>query len=160
MNRAPQKNGVATNRIFDAYIAPSVHGKEKTMGFTIFRTTATAAICLLLAALFVFPSLCLKRFADEAEAHLENAQDALLMHDLDTAETECAALAALIDERMPALERFLSHAGVDALDASFRIAHAAVRVGEAGAAFEALAEASSILERLKGIELFSPNSLL
>ena len=130
------------------------------MGFTIFRTVATTAICLLLIALFLFPSLCLRRFADEAETHLARAKDALLLRDLGTAETECCALVALIGERMPALERFLSHAGVDALDASFRIAHAAVTVGEAGAAYEGLAEAESILERLKGIELFSPNSLL
>ncbi len=130
------------------------------MGFTIFRTCATAAICLLLVALFIFPSLTLRRFADEAEAHLAQAKDALLLRDLDTAETECFALTALIDDRMPALERFLSHAGVDALDAAFRAAHAAARIGEAGAALETLAEAESILERLKGIELFSPNSLL
>ena len=130
------------------------------MGFTIFRTVATILICLLLAALFFFPSQTLCRFADDAEAHLNAAQAALIRRDLAAAETECRALVSLIDERMPALERFLSHAGVDALDGSFHVAHAAAEIGEAGAAYEALAEARSILERLKGIELFSPNSLL
>ena len=130
------------------------------MGFTIFRTVLTVAICLLLAALFLFPSRMLCRFSDEAEAHIDRAQTALLRRDPSTAEAECRALVALIDERMPALERFLSHANVDALDGSLHAAHAASEIGEAGAAYEALAEARSILERLRGIELFSPNSLL
>ena len=130
------------------------------MGFTIFRTCATAAICLLLAALFLFPSLTLRRFSDDAETHLAQAKDALLRRDLVAAESECRALVLLLGDRMPALERFLSHAGVDALDASLRAAYAAAEIGDAGASFEALAEAESILERLKGIELFSANSLL
>lgn len=130
------------------------------MGFTVFRTCATVAVCLLLAALFIFPSQTLCRFADEAEAHLKRAQEALLEGDVAAAEPACRALTELIDDRMLALERFLNHASVDALGASFAIAYAAVRIGDAGAAIEALAEAETILDRLRGIELFSPNSLL
>ena len=130
------------------------------MGFTVFRICATAAICLLLAGLFIFPSRTLCRFAEEAEMRIEHAQDALLRRDPAIAEAECRALVELIDDRMPALERFLNHASVDALDGSLHVAYAAARIGEAGAAIEALAEAQSVLERLRGIELFSPNSLL
>ena len=61
---------------------------------------------------------------------------------------------------MPALERFLNHSNVTALTSAFGIAYAAVRIGDCSAAYEALADAETALERLKGIELFSPNSLL
>ena len=130
------------------------------MGFTVFRICMTVAICLFLIALFIFPSKALCRFADEAESRLSLAKNALLRGDLAAAETECRILKELIGDRMPVLERFLNHASVDALDASLAIAFAAVRIGESGAAIEALAEAESLLERLRGIELFSPNSLL
>ena len=130
------------------------------MGFTVFRTCMTIAICLFLIALFIFPSQALCRFADEAERRISLAKNALLGGDPAAAETECHALKELIGERMPVLERFLNHASVDALDASLAVAYAAVRVGESGAAIEALAEAESLIERLRGIELFSPNSLL
>ncbi len=130
------------------------------MGFTVFRTAMTVAICLLLLALFIFPSRTLCRFADAADANIEQAKDALRRGDCARAQDACAALCALIGERMLPLERFLNHANVDALDASFRVAHAAASVRDAGAAIEALAEAQSILDRLRGIELFSPNSLL
>ncbi len=130
------------------------------MGFTIFRRCMTLLICVLLLMLFIFPSQTLCRFADEAETRIARVQDALLIGDFAAAARESRALTELIDARMPALERFLNHASVDALDAGFRVAYAAVCIGDGSAAFEALAEARSVLERLKGIELFSFNSLL
>ena len=50
--------------------------------------------------------------------------------------------------------------GIDALDARIAVADFTLRAGDAGAAAEALAEARSILVRIKGIELFSWNNLL
>ncbi len=130
------------------------------MGFSIFRACMTVTICLLLLALFLFPSGMLRSFADEAEAHIRRAGDALLQHDEAAAERECSALCALAQRSVPALERFLNHSNVTALTSAFGIAYAAVRIGDCSAAYEALSDAETALERLKGIELFSPNSLL
>lgn len=130
------------------------------MGFTIFRACMTILFCILLLAMFIFPSQMLKAFSDDAEGHMQNAMDALTKDDLERAEAECYALVGQMDRHMPALERFLNHEVVDALAATFEIAYAAVRIGDAHAAFEALAEAKTTLDRLRGIELFSPNSLL
>jgi hypothetical protein len=130
------------------------------MGFTIFRGVMTALICLFLILLFLLPPAYLEQFYTEADTRIDRAQNALLMGDLDAAEPDCSALTALMRERMPALERFLSHADVDALDAAFAVADCAIRAREPGAAAEALAEARSILTRIRGIEHFSWNSLL
>ncbi len=130
------------------------------MGFSIFRACMTILFCLMLLALFFFPSHMLRGFADNLEAHIARAEQALEQNDLTAAERECRALTDGMDEHMQALERFLNHEIVDALGAALEIAHAAVRIGDAHAAYEALAEAGTTLERLKGIELFSPNSLL
>ena len=130
------------------------------MGFTVFRTAATILICLLLLFLFFFPSRYLDRLANEAEALIAEAQDALYLNDPITAHEACVKLVALSEKHMPALERFLNHSNVDTLAGSFAVAEAALRVGDAGAAGEALAEALTMLSRLRGIEQFSPNNLL
>lgn len=130
------------------------------MGFSVFRTVMTAAICLFLVLLFVLPSCTLRRFSGEADSLIRAALDCLERGDAERARGFCASLSALVSERMPALERFLNHADIDALDAAVAVAGCAVRVGDAGAAAEALAEAGSILARIRGIELFSWNSLL
>lgn len=130
------------------------------MGFSIFRACMTVLFCLLLLGLFIVPSQTVKAFSDEAERQIAIAERALQSNDLPEAERACGALCALMDNNMLALERFMNHEIVDALGAAFEIAYAAVRIGDAHAAFEALAEAGTTLERLCGIELFSPNSLL
>ncbi len=130
------------------------------MGFSVFRIAMTIVICISLLLLFLLPSAVLTRFAEEAEALIDQSIDALLKKDLRAAEPYCVALHALVRERMPVLERFLNHANIDSLDAAVAVADCAVRAGEAGAAAEALAEAKSILIRILGIELFSWNSLL
>ena len=130
------------------------------MGFSVFRAAMTIAICLFLLVLFLLPSSVLTRFSDEAEAWIASADEALTAGDLSAAAPCCKALTALVCERMPVLERFLNHADIDALDAAVAVADRAIRIGDAGAAAEALAEAGTILNRIKGIELFSWNSLL
>lgn len=130
------------------------------MGFTIFRTTATVAICLLLILLFLIPSHYLDRIADEAETLIVEAMDALFHNDLKTAHARCQKLVALSEENMPALERFLNHTNVDTFAGSLAVAEAAVRIGDDGAAVEALAEALAMLDRVRGIEHFSLNNLL
>lgn len=130
------------------------------MGFSIFRTAATILICIFLILLFVLPSAYLDRFSEDAGALIDSAESALIAGNTADAQPFCAALFSLVRERMPALERFLNHADIDALDACVAVADCAVRANEAGAAAEALAEARSILVRIRGIELFSWNSLL
>lgn len=130
------------------------------MGFSVFRICMTILICLFLLTLFLVPSAYLDRFSSEADALIDAAERAILSGDLSAAGPYCAALFSLVRERMPALERFLNHATVDALDAAVAVADCAVRAGDAGAAAEALAEARSVLVRIRGIELFSWNSLL
>ena len=130
------------------------------MGFSVFRTVMTAAFCIFLILLFLLPSCLLKRFSEEAETLLSAALEQLKRGECEIAARSCGALAALVSDSMPVLERFLNHADVDALDAAVAVADCAVRIGDGGAAAEALAEAASILKRIKGIELFSWNSLL
>ena len=130
------------------------------MGFTIFRTTVTLLICAFLVLLFLLPSSILRRFSEEADALIGDAETALLGGDPEAARAHCAALKALVRDRMPVLERFLNHASIDALDAAAAVADCAARADDTGAAAEALAEARSILVRIEGIELFSWNSLL
>lgn len=130
------------------------------MGFTVFRAVMTILICCFLLLLFVLPSAYLKAFSEDAEALLSAAETALIRGDSDAAAPYTDALADLVRERMPVLERFLNHTNVDSLDTSVAVAHCAVRAGEPGTAAEALAEARSILERIRGIELFSWNNLL
>ncbi|MDO4836478.1 MAG: DUF4363 family protein [Clostridia bacterium] len=130
------------------------------MGFTVFRSCMTVLICLFLLMLFLVPSAYLDRFCSEADARIEAAESALLSGDLPAAAPHCAALFSLVRERMPVLERFLNHASIDALDAAVAVADCAVQANDAGAAAEALREAQSILVRIRGIELFSWNSLL
>ena len=130
------------------------------MGFTIFRTVTTILICCFLVMLFLLPSAMLKQFSAQADELIERAENALLSGDPKAAQPYCAALFSLMRARMPALERFLNHASIDALDARIAVADLALRTGDAGAAAEALAEARSILVRIEGIELFSWNNLL
>lgn len=130
------------------------------MGFTIFRATMTALICCFLVMLFLLPSAFLRDFSAQADEWIGQAENALLSGDAEAAKPYCAALRNLMCERMPVLERFLNHAGIDALDARIAVADFTLRAGDAGAAAEALAEARSILVRIKGIELFSWNNLL
>ncbi len=130
------------------------------MGFTVFRTVMTILICCFLGLLFLLPSAYLDRFYSETDALIGQAEAALCLGDLKAAAPECAALCRLVRERMPALERFLNHADIDGLDAALCVAECAVRANESGAAAEALAEARSILVRIRGIEHFSWNSLL
>lgn len=130
------------------------------MGFTVFRAAATILVCLLLLFLFLVPSQYLDRVADEAETLIDEAQDALSHNNHAAAYARCQKLVELSKTHMPALERFLNHADVDTLAGSFAVAEAAVRIGDDGAAIEALAEALTLLERVRGIEHFSPNSLL
>ena len=130
------------------------------MGFSVFRTCMTILICLFLLLLFLLPSAILERFSEQAGALMDSAEQAVLSGDLEAAEPYCAALFSLVRERMPVLERFLNHSGIDALDAAVAVADCAVRANDAGAAAEALAEARSLLVRILGIEHFSWNSLL
>ena len=130
------------------------------MGFTVFRTTMTILICAFLVLLFLLPSAILRRFSEQADSLIDEAEAALLSGDPEAAGPHCAVLKTLVREQMPVLERFLNHESVDALDAAVSVADCAVRAGDAGAAAEALAEARSILVRIEGIELFSWNNLL
>jgi hypothetical protein len=130
------------------------------MGFSIFRTTMTILICGFLVLLFQLPSAILSRFSAQANNLIDEAENALISGDTSAAAPSCAALKALVRERMPVLERFLNHASIDALDACVAVADCAVRANDPGAAAEALAEARSILLRIEGIELFSWNNLL
>lgn len=120
----------------------------------------TLLICAFLVMLFLLPSAVLKQFSKETDELIDAAEAALFRDDLEAAKPYCAALSALMRERMPVLERFLNHANIDALDARFEIADFSARIGDAGTAAEALAEARSILVRIEGIELFSWNNLL
>ncbi len=130
------------------------------MGFTIFRAAMTALICCFLVMLFLLPSAVLREFSAQADALMEQAENALLLGDPEAAKPYCAELRDLVCDRMSMLERFLNHESVDALDARVAVADFALRTGDAGAAAEALAEARSILLRIEGIELFSWNNLL
>ena len=130
------------------------------MGFTIFRTIMTIAVCCFLAMLFLLPSAALDRFSAEADAQIGRAETALISGDTDAAARYCEALAALVRERMPMLERFLNHSDIDELDAAVAVAACAARLDEPGAACEALAQARSLLVRIRGIEHFSWNNLL
>lgn len=130
------------------------------MGFTIFRITMTILICCFLVMLFLLPSAILRDFSAQADEWIGQAENALLAGDAEAAKPYCAALFALIRDRMPVLERFLNHESIDALDARIAVADFALRAGDTGAAAEALAEARSILVRIEGIELFSWNNLL
>ncbi len=130
------------------------------MGFTIFRATMTVLICCFLVMLFLLPSAILRDFSAQADEWIGQAENALLAGDAEAAKPYCAALFALIRDRMPVLERFLNHESIDALDARIAVADFALRAGDTGAAAEALAEARSILVRIEGIELFSWNNLL
>lgn len=130
------------------------------MGFSIFRTTMTILICCFLVLLFLLPSAILVRFSEQADAWIDAAEAALMNDDPGAAAPYCAALSALVREQMPVLERFLNHSGIDALDARLAVADCTVRCNDVGAAAEALAEARTILARLRGIELFSWNNLL
>lgn len=130
------------------------------MGFTVFRSCMTFLICLFLLLLFLLPSSYLDRFYIQADELIESAESAILLGDLSSAAPYCTALFSLVREHMPALERFLNHSAIDALDAAVAVADCAVQVNDPGAAAEALREAHSILVRIRGIELFSWNSLL
>ena len=130
------------------------------MGFTIFRAAMTILICCFLVMLFLLPSAILKAFSAQANEWLDAAEAALLRNDPDAAAPYCAALSALMRERMPVLERFLNHASIDSLDACFAVADLSIRARDVCAAVEALAEARSVLSRIEGIELFSWNNLL
>lgn len=130
------------------------------MGFSVFRACMTVLIVLLLLLLFLVPSQYLVRVSDAAQDELTRAKAALLASDLPEAQAACDALSNLYDDNALALERFLNHASVDSFGAALHAADTALSVGDASAAIEALAEAETILERIRAIELFSPNSLL
>lgn len=130
------------------------------MGFSMFRAVMTIAFCLLLLTLFIVPSRFLIKVSDQAEAYLDGAVNALLASDFETARTSCDALLALYDDNAKALERFLNHSAVDAFGSALSVARATLPMGDTGASIEALAEAKTVLTRIRGIELFSPNSLL
>ena len=129
------------------------------MGFTVFRTVMTVLICLFLLFLFWVPSEYLVRVSDEAQALIEQANAALLRSDPRAAEQSCDALLLLYGNNEMRLERFLNHASIDAFGSALEVARAALTVNDTNAALEALAEAASELDRIRGIELFSPNSL-
>lgn len=129
------------------------------MGFTVFRTVMTVLICLFLLFLFWVPSEYLVRVSDEAQALIEQANAALLRSDPTAAEQSCDALLLLYENNEMRLERFLNHASIDAFGSALEVARAALAVNDTNAALEALAEAASELDRIRGIELFSPNSL-
>ena len=129
------------------------------MGFTVFRTVMTVLICLFLLFLFWVPSEYLVRVSDEAQALIEQANAALLRSDPRAAEQSCDALLLLYENNEMRLERFLNHASIDAFGSALEVARAALTVNDTNAALEALAEAASELDRIRGIELFSPNSL-
>ena len=130
------------------------------MKFSVFRALMTAGFCLLLLFLFLAPSRFLLRVSDRAEAYIADAERALRASDPETAAVACDALIKLYDDNALALERFLNHACVDAFGCALSVARAALSVGDGDAAIEALAEAKTVLARIRGIELFSPNSLL
>ena len=130
------------------------------MGFSVFRACMTALICLLLLGLFIFPSQYLVRFSDGLSEMISGAEQALLSGDLSASQRHCEALAKAVRTDMPALERFLNHSDVDALDAAASRAECAARIGSKEEALESLTEAEVILRRICGIELFSWNSLL
>lgn len=130
------------------------------MGFTVFRTVMTVLICLFLLALFWFPSQYLLHVSDQAQASIGQAKQALLASDADAAFAPCGELLALYDAHALPLERFLNHASIDDFGSALAVAHAALLADDPAAAIEALTEAESLLERIRGIELFSPNSLL
>ena len=130
------------------------------MGFSIFRTAMTALICIFLLMLFLLPPQYISRFSEEAESLLSAAISHLERGDEAQSLRCCEALAALVSDSMPALERFLNHSDVDSLGAVADAAMLAMRIGDTGTAAQALTEARSILSRLREIELFSWNNLL
>ena len=130
------------------------------MGFSIFRGVMTALFCLLLLFLFLVPSQYLVRVSDRAQESIDRAKAAILAGDPAGAAAPCGTLLALYDEHALALERFLNHEAVDAFGSALAIANASLSVGDADAAYTALTEAEALLTRIRGIELFSPNSLL
>lgn len=130
------------------------------MGFSVFRTVMTVLICLFLLALFWLPSRYLMRVSDEAQRDIEQAKAALYAADPVGAGAACDRLSALYDAHALRLERFLNHACIDAFGSAIAVARAALYSGDPKAAVEALAESEALLERIRGIELFSPNSLL
>ena len=130
------------------------------MGFTIFRAVMTVLIVLCLLALFWFPSQYLKRVSADAQTLIDRAQDALLTNDPVEAFASCEALLLLYEQNAQKLERFLNHACIDDFGSALSVAHAALSMNDGNAAIEALAEAETLLARIRGIELFSPNSLL
>ena len=130
------------------------------MRFIVFRIVMTVLIGLFLLALFWLPSQYLTRICEQAQTEIDRARNALLSSDPNAAAAPCDALLALYERHAPALERFLSHADIDAFGSALSVARAALSVGDFSAAVEALTEAEALLVRIRGIERFSPNSLL
>ena len=130
------------------------------MGFSVFRTVMTVLIGLFLLALFWFPSQYLLRLSEQLQAEIDDAETALLSSDPDAAKAHCAALGSLYEQHEKKLERFLNHACIDDFGSAIAVADRALAVGDTNTALAALAEAESLLARIRGIELFSPNSLL
>ena len=130
------------------------------MGFTVFRTVMTVLICLFLLFLFWFPSRYLQQVADEAETLIDRTKQSLLRSDSNDALESCSALLALYDDNALVLERFLNHACIDSFGSAIAVAQSALQSSDPSSAYEALTEAESVLERILGIERFSPNSLL
>lgn len=129
------------------------------MGFSVFRACMTVLILLGLLALFILPSQHLTAFSEAADALLSRAEHSLIENRPDAADL-CAAFSDAVRHEMPALERFLNHSDVDALDAASARAAAAAARGDRDTALDALTEAKAVLLRICGIELFSWNSLL
>ena len=130
------------------------------MGFSVFRGITTTAICILLLALFIVPSRFLRQISDRADVYMDETENALRSDNFEAAQAACDALLQLYEDNALALERFLNHGVIDAFGSAVAVTHAAISQHDANAALETLAEMKSLLARIRGIELFSPNSLL
>ena len=129
------------------------------MEFSIFRGVCTALFCLLLLALFWFPSQFLETLHQDLTTSVDEAIVLLEQND-PQAPQQCAAIRRHYEDNMLRLERFLNHADVDNVADQFAQADASAQSGDYSDAAAALQEAISQMEHLVSIERFRLNSLL
>lgn len=130
------------------------------MGFIRFRAVCTSLLCALLLALFWFPSRMLKRSADEWNAAISAASEALAAGDDAVSQEAVTALLNSYAQKEHALERFLHHAAVDDVLSALEQAKALTDLGDRAGALSALAAAKGGIAHLLCMERFSWNGLL
>ena len=130
------------------------------MGFIWFRRIVTLLLIGLLLVLFWLPQTLLVRAAEEWDAAIDRASDALSAGDTERAARECDALVRRFEEQKDTLERFLNHDAVDAVLSALWEAKTLASAADAPGALAALAAARGSTQHLVCIERFTWNALL